>query len=153
MSANQNALYVRDCTIAQESMQPGMTYQKLADKFGVSKSLINMVLKKPQIKELVEKAHKNLAAFTPLAVERFLEMIDDPKHSDHYKAVRDQLQTMGILASHTGGNTYIQQIYNQNTLPEEAEVSNYMKFLRKKREDDVIEAEFTADNTNSGVDS
>jgi len=123
-------------------MQPGVTYKMLAEKFGVSKSLIPQILTKPRIKALIDKAHQNLAAFTPLAVERFYEMLDDREHSDHYKAVRDQLQTMGILASHTGGNTYIQTVYAASAATQ-ADVKRLTDLLSHRIDTDIQDAEYT----------
>ena len=139
---NAGAMAVRDTTIAQESLIPGTTYNDLAAKFGISKSQICRVLQKPHIQDIINTAQQNLIAFTPLAIEKFLTILKDSDHSDHYKAIRDQLQTMGILASHTGGNTYIQNIYNTANIPETKDINRFTELIAERQEQDVIEAEY-----------
>ena len=67
--------------------------------------------------------------------------LSDPDHTDYYKANRDILQNVGILASHTGGNTYIQNVFNSSALPDSDELSRLSKEVKQLQDSDIIEGE------------
>ena len=139
---NSTEYAIRNLKIAELSLQPGTTYQSIADQFNITKGRVCQILSKPQIREVVQKGTNQLIALIPLAIDNYLNLLQDKSHSDHYKASRDVLQNTGILASHTGGNTYINnivQINQHNTIDHKLALAYDQAFGTMA--DDVIEGE------------
>ncbi len=145
---NQNAL--RDIEIAQISVT-GKTYDDIAKQFHISQGRVSQILSKPEMRDIVDTAMNQLVSFVPLAISQFLAILKDPTHSDHYKSIKDSLQSIGILPSHTGGNTYIQNIYNTNQLGTTDEVSRFTETVHQLQDKDIQEAEYSDDTLKDEV--
>jgi hypothetical protein len=142
MGVNAEQAY-RDLEIAELSIQPGNTYQMIADQFSLTKGRISQILSKPQIKEVVRQGTNQLITLIPLAIDNYLKILSDPEHTDYYKANRDILQNTGILASHAGGNTYIQQVFNATGQPTDIEVNRFAEIIQARQDTDILDAEYT----------
>ena len=134
---------LRDVEIAQASIQPGMTYSDIANQFNLTQPRISQILQKPEIRAIVQEGTNYLISLVPLAIDNYTKILADPKHSDFYKANRDVLQNTGILPSHTGGNTYIQNVFNSTSEPTDIELNRFVTDIKGLIESDVMEAEYS----------
>ena len=134
----------RDLQIAEQALA-GTTYTQIAKHFNLTQGRISQILSKPQIREVVNQGTNHLISLIPLAINNYLDILSDPTHTDFYKANKDILQNTGILASHTQGNTYIQAIFNTANIPETKDINRFTELIAERQEQDVIEAEYTAD--------
>ena len=115
----------------------GATYNELAEKYNLSSKHISRILNDSEVKDIVETCSRLNAAYTPLALSRFYDILDDPKHSDHYKAIKDNLQSTGILPSHTQSQTIINIINQNNTIVEDPRLLAMMKRYSQEAVTDV----------------
>ena len=102
--------------MAQEFAQ-GMTYLQLADRHGLSKSGVQYVMNKPEIKEIVNQAELQLIALVPLAVDVVRDTIKDRKDRNNFKAAVTVLGAMGVIPSHTPSRIYNTVINDNRTVP------------------------------------
>ena len=137
-----NGIAIRDLEIAEMSLLPGSTYSKIAKKFKLTSGRICQILSKPEIRDIVNQGTNQLISFIPLAVNNYLNILQDSNHTDHYKVSKDVLTNTGILASHTGGSTYINniiQVNQHNTIDDKLALAYDQAFGAMA--DDVIEGE------------
>ena len=140
--AQQREHACRDLEIAQLRIQ-GATYKKIAEQFELTESRACQILSKPEIKDVVDTGINNLVNYIPVSINAFCKLLLDKDAPDHYKAVKDHLQTMGILASHSGGNVYIQNVYNAIQAADITQVNRFADMISQRQELDVIEAEYS----------
>ncbi len=55
----------------------GMSYKKLAIKYGLSKSRIGQILSKPEIKDVIDTGINMMISLVPLAVDVFEKAMKD----------------------------------------------------------------------------
>jgi hypothetical protein len=134
----------RNVTIAQDRLA-GKTYAELAELHKVSKATISRVLNDDEIRAVLKQGTNELVSMVPLAVNNYLTILSDTKHSDFYKASKDTLQNTGILSSHTGGNTYIENMLVVSDGPQAKDVLRIQELLQARQEADIQEAEVIED--------
>lgn len=134
----------RDLTIVQERLS-GLTYRELAENHDLSKAAIHLILNRDEIKEIVEQGTNEMVCLIPRAIDNLVKYLD-PAFKDkkiQWDASKTVLQNTGILASHTGGNTYIQNIFNSNALPSNEEVTRFTELVQLRQDTDIQDAEYT----------
>jgi len=125
----------RNVSIANDRLA-GKTYVELSNKYGISQAHISRILNDDEIKDVIETGTRQLVSRIPLAIDNYDRILNDKEHSDHYKASKDCLQTVGILASHTS-STNITNILNVQSGPTEAQAAGIRELLAIKRERDL----------------
>ena len=114
----------------------GATYQELSAKYNLSQAHISRILNDADIKDVVETGSRIMVSYMPLALDKFYSILIDSDHSDHYKAIKDNLQATGILPSHTLNQTIV-NIFNQtNNIVADPTV---LKSIQRYASDDVID--------------
>ena len=131
----------RDLQIAEQALA-GTTYTQIAKHFNLTQGRISQILSKPQIREVVNQGTNHLISLIPLAIDNYLNILSNPEHTDFYKANKDILQNTGILASHAGGCTYVQNIFNATQATDIVDVNRFAGMITKRQDADVVEAEY-----------
>ena len=119
----------RDEMIAQDR-GAGMTYQKLSEKFGLTKSGVQYVLNKPEMKEIIDTGTSQIIALIPKAVDVHLKAMENKENPAlALKASETILKTGAIVPSNTVNQT-INNIYKQtNNLITDKTVNLVKKIL------------------------
>ena len=129
----------RNLTIAERRLE-GQTYRQLAAANGISKAQIHNILNTEQCRDVIATGTKQLISLVPKAIDNYRVFLSSEDKAIRYKASKDALQTVGILASHTDAKIINQYISNTQVNVLEPGVSEWIS----AKLDDVatIEADF-----------
>jgi len=120
----------------------GATYRELSIKYDLSQAHISRILNDKEIKDVIETGTRQMIARVPLAISRYDAILNNPKHSDHYKSIKDCLTMTGILPSHTQSQTIV-NIFNQsNTIVSDPGV---LRAIERYSDDDIIDVDLGLD--------
>ena len=141
---NNPAKVQRNAIIAQDRLS-GMVYSEIAAKHNIDASTVCRVLQDDEIRDILKTGTNNLVSFVPLAIDNYNTFLTDKSHPDHYKASKDTLQNTGVLASHTGGNVYIDKMMVIDNAPKPEDIDRIRDLLQARQETDILEAEVIED--------
>ena len=139
---NNPAKIERNLSIANDRLA-GHTYRQLAKDYNLSTGMISYILNDEEIKDVIESGTRELISRVPLAISRYDKILNSPDHSDHYKAIKDCLQTTGIFPSHTP-STVINNIMTVNTGPSVQDIERIQELLQSRQ---AIDVEYSTDDT------
>jgi len=114
----------------------GATYKELAEKHDLSTKHISRILNDSEIRDIVETGTRHMVSYLPIALSRFYDVLQDPENSDHYKAIKDNLQAAGILPSHTS-NVTINNILAINSGPQQDQVERIQELIQVRHAIDI----------------
>jgi len=123
---------IRDNKIAQDRVK-GMNYIQLAKKHGISKSRIGQILRKDDIKEIIETGSAQMVAMVPKAIDvqyQAMEITDKEGKPTilAIKASENVLKTSSVMPSNTTNQT-INNVFNQQNNVITPETLNIVKGL------------------------
>ena len=104
----------------------GATYTELANKYSLSPKHIGRILNDSEIRDVVETGTRHMVSYLPIALSRFYDVLQDPTNSDHYKAIKDNLQATGILPAHASSVTINSIVYQDNRSAISPEIQQIM---------------------------
>ena len=142
---SEQALTYRDNAIAQSKVA-GMTYREMAKKFDVSPARICQVLKKSELKDLIDTGTNQIISMIPLASDiQYKTMITTDEQGNPtalaQKASELVLKTGGIVPSNVQNQT-VNTVYNiQNNVTLNPGVAKALSGLSMQDDPDVIDAE------------
>ena len=141
-----NNLVKRNMDIAEKRTQ-GMSYQEIADYYGLNKSTICLTLQKENIREILDTAMSQIVMMVPVAVDGYFQLLNDPETDGRLKKdiYRDIMSMVGIVPGHTVNHMLV-NVYNTqvNTLsPEVAKaISGTLDSRLSDSDAEVIDADF-----------
>jgi len=121
------AKIARNFAIAEDRIA-GLSSNQIAPKHNLSPRQVQYILNSPEIQHKINKATLHLIDMAPKAIENYEMLLGNPFHSDHYKASKDVLQAIGILASHAPATVINNIMYQDNRQllsPEAADLVRY----------------------------
>ena len=135
-TSNNPAKMQRNAAIAQDRLALGATYRELAEMYELTSGQISRILNDDEIKDVIEVGTRQIISRVPLAISRYEDILNDPKHSDHYKSIKDCLTTTGIFPSHTA-NVTINNILNVSSGPSVEQIDRIQELLQDRQTIDV----------------
>jgi len=132
---------LRNVTIANDRAM-GWSYSKIAKKHDLSKMQIGRILKKIEIKEIVDQSTANMIAQLPLADQVYYErLVDTEKPELQLKAAQDIRKATGLTPSNVTNQT-IHQVYNiQNNVTLNPGVAKALSGLSMQDDPDAIDVD------------
>ncbi len=142
-NTNNTIKQKRNEMIAQDRGQ-GMTYIKLANKYGLTKSGIQGVLSKPELKEIIDTGTSETIALIPKAVNVHYEAMNCTDKAGNptmlaVKAAETVLKTGAIIPSNTTNQTVNKLYLIQNNITLSAGVAKALKDMNTQDDPDVID--------------
>ena len=138
-TSNNPVKVERNLSIAQDRLA-GATYRQLAKDYELSTGMISYILNDAQIKDVIDTGTRELVSRVPLAMNRYDDILSNPDHSDHYKAIKDCLTNTGIFSSASQSVT-INNILAVNTGPEPKDIERIRELINLRQDQDIIDIE------------
>ena len=91
----------------------GSSTRDIEHSTGVSKSTVARMLKKPEIRALIDRAWNNISIHVCAVSDKLVNMALNDDHKDQLAAIKAYTQIMGLSPSHAT-TQFITQIYNDN---------------------------------------